>query len=55
MIGDGIMNELKFASEKIFDDIKHIKIREYKKINRKLEENLNVRNYRFDIAMRDFD
>ena len=36
-------------------DRKHIKIKEYKKINRKLEENLNVRNNRLDKAMNEFD
>ncbi len=36
-------------------DRKHIKIKEYKKINRKLEENLNVRNNRLDKAMSKFD
>ena len=36
-------------------DRKHIKIKEYKKINRKLEENLNVRNNRLDKAMSEFD
>ena len=36
-------------------DRKHIKIKEYKKINRKLKENLNVRNNRLDKAMNEFD
>ena len=36
-------------------DRKHIKIKEYKKINRKLEENLNVRNNRLDKVMHEFD
>ena len=36
-------------------DRKHIKIKDYKKINRKLEENLNVRNNRLDKAISDFD
>ncbi len=36
-------------------DRKHIKIKEYKSINRKLEENLNVRNNRLDKAMSEFD
>ena len=36
-------------------DRKHIKIKEYKKINKKLEENLNVRNNRLDKAMNEFD
>ena len=36
-------------------DRKHIKIKDYKKINRKLEENLNVRNTRLDKAISDFD
>ena len=36
-------------------DRKHIKIKEYKKINRKLEENLNVRNNRLDKAINEFD
>ena len=36
-------------------DRKHIKIKEYKKINRKLEENLNVRNNRLDKVMNEFD
>ena len=36
-------------------DRKHIKIKEYKRINRKLEENLNVRNNRLDKAMSEFD
>lgn len=36
-------------------DRKHIKIKDYKKINRKLEENLNVRNNRLDKAINDFD
>lgn len=30
-------------------DRKHIKIKDYKKINRKLEQNLNNRNEKFDI------
>ena len=36
-------------------DRKHIKIKDYKKINRKLEENLNVRNDRLDKAISEFD
>ena len=36
-------------------DRKHIKIKDYKKINRKLEENLNVRNNRLDKAINEFD
>ena len=36
-------------------DRKHIKIKDYKKINRKLEENLNVRNTRLDKAINEFD
>jgi len=36
-------------------DRKHIKIKDYKKINRKLEENLNVRNTRLDKALNEFD
>ena len=36
-------------------DRKHIKIKDYKKINRKLEENLNVRNNMLDKAISDFD
>lgn len=36
-------------------DRKNIKIKEYKKINRKLEENLNVRNNRLDKVMSEFD
>ncbi len=36
-------------------DRKHIKIKDYKKINRKLEENLNVRNTRLDKAISEFD
>ncbi len=36
-------------------DRKHIKIKEYKRINRKLEENLNVRNNMLDKAMSEFD
>lgn len=36
-------------------DRKHIKIKDYKKINRKLEENLKVRNNRLDKAINEFD
>lgn len=36
-------------------DRKHIKIKDYKKINRKLEQNLNVRNDRLDKIMTEFD
>ena len=36
-------------------DRKHIPIKEYKKINRKLEHDLNVRNNRLDKAMSDFE
>ncbi len=36
-------------------DRKHIKIKDYKKINRKLEQNLNTRNDRLDKIMNDFD
>lgn len=36
-------------------DRKHIKIKDYKKINRKLEQNLNVRNDRLDKIMNEFD
>ncbi len=36
-------------------DRKHIKIKDYKKINRKLEENLNIRNNRLDKAINEFD
>ena len=36
-------------------DRKHIKIKDYKKINRKLEENLTVRNNRLDKAINEFD
>ena len=36
-------------------DRKHIKIKDYKKINRKLEENLNIRNGRLDKAINEFD
>lgn len=36
-------------------DRKHIKIKEYKRINKKLEENLNVRNNRLDKVMNEFD
>ena len=35
-------------------DRKHIKIKDYKKINRKLEENLNVRNDRLDKSIDEF-
>lgn len=37
------------------NDRKHIKIKDYKKINRKLEENLNVRNDNLDKAMSEFE
>ena len=33
----------------------YIKIKDYKKINRKLEENLNIRNDRLDKAINEFD
>ena len=36
-------------------DRKHIKIKDYKKINRKLEENLSARNNRLDKAINEFD
>lgn len=36
-------------------DRKHIKIKDYKKINRKLEQNLNVRNDRLDKIMNELD
>ena len=36
-------------------DRKHIKIKDYKKINRKLEGNLNIRNNRLDKAINEFD
>lgn len=36
-------------------DRKHIKIKDYKKINRKLEQNLNTRNDRFDKIMNELD
>lgn len=36
-------------------DRKHIKIKDYKKINRKLEQNLNTRNDRLDKAMNEFE
>lgn len=36
-------------------DRKHIKIKDYKKINRKLEQNLNTRNDRLDKIMSEFD
>ena len=36
-------------------DKKHIKIKDYKKINRKLEQNLNIRNDRLDKIMTEFD
>ena len=36
-------------------DRKHIKIKDYKKINRKLEQNLNTRNDRLDRIMNEFD
>ena len=36
-------------------DRKHIKIKGYKKINRKLEENLNVRNDRLDKSLNEFE
>lgn len=36
-------------------DRKHIKINDYKKINRKLEQNLNTRNDRLDKIMNEFD
>ena len=36
-------------------DRKHIKIKEYKKINRKLEQDLNIRNNKFDKIMNEFD
>ncbi len=36
-------------------DRKHIKIKDYKKINRKLEQNLNVRNDRLNKFMNGFD
>ncbi len=34
---------------------KHIKIKDYKKINRKLEQNLNTRNDRLDKVMNEFE
>ncbi len=36
-------------------DRKHIKIKDYKKINRELEQNLNTRNDRLDKIMNEFD
>ena len=36
-------------------DRKHIKIKEYKKINRKLERDLNIRNNKFDKIISEFD
>lgn len=36
-------------------DRKHIKIKDYKKMNRKLEQNLNTRNDRLDKIMNEFD
>ena len=36
-------------------DRKHIKIKDYKKINRKLEKNLNFRNKKLDKAISNFD
>lgn len=36
-------------------DRKHIKIKDFKKINRKLEQNLNTRNDRLDKIMNEFD
>lgn len=36
-------------------DRKHIKIKDYKKINKKLEQNLNIRNDRLDKIMNEFD
>ncbi len=36
-------------------DRKHIKIKDYKKINRKLEENLSIRNDKLDKAINEFD
>ena len=36
-------------------DRKHIKIKDYKKINRKLEQNLNTRNDRLDNIMNELD
>ena len=36
-------------------DRKHIKIKDYKKINRKLEQNLNIRNDRLDNIMNELD
>ena len=36
-------------------DRKHIKIKDYKKINRKLEQNLNTRNEKLDKAMNEFE
>lgn len=36
-------------------DRKHIKIKDYKKINRKLEQNLNTRNDRLDKIMKELD
>jgi hypothetical protein len=36
-------------------DRKHIKIKDYKKINRKLEQNLNSRNDRLDKVMNEFE
>lgn len=37
------------------NDNEHIKIKEYKKITRKLNKELNVKNDRLDKAMNDFD
>lgn len=37
------------------NDRKHIKIKDYKKINRKLEQNLNTRNEKLDKAMNEFE
>ena len=36
-------------------DRKHIKIKDYKKINRRLEQNLNTRNEKLDKAMNEFE
>ena len=36
-------------------DRKHIKIKDYKKINRKLEQNLNIRNEKLDKAINEFE
>lgn len=36
-------------------DRKHIKIKDYKKINRQLEQNLNTRNEKLDKAMNEFE